>query len=431
MLEVSVTPEHTRDAFVDELTEKFAVVQDRLIFVSLIYPSVRLSYQVNIHADLFHFFQRVLRKVPKRSWRDPQLKRLFVIEENDEAGLHCHFMFEIPTGITRDELIEVCREQWVKIALRDRKRSEHWKRLNCGARISLAEKRTILIKKKDTAGAPASGDLTNAAGGAEIAVNTATKRIYSKDSGGTVIEMGTYPSSMAVQGDLSSTGNTTLGNASSDTLTVNALVNSNLLFTDATYDIGASGATRPRDMFLSRNLTVGGTLTLAGGVNLNGNVTIGDSSADTLTINSTITSNLIFTDNTYDIGGIMSKKRSENNCLPHRSLNLDDKYVTNIKCNLWYKQDDINDFLRWYKNGGIKTISELISLDDMYQDYKVYFKAKGTIDQKNYPIVSKQYFEKFVIKTIFIFLCAMFCVFKFAPCTRISIFKRNSSLDRC
>jgi hypothetical protein len=77
----------------------------------------------------------------------------------------------------------------------------------------------------------------------------------------------------------------------------------NLLFgTDNTYDIGASGATRPRDMFLGRNLTVGGTLTLAGGVNLNGNVTIGDSSADTLTVNSTITSNLIFTDNTYDIG---------------------------------------------------------------------------------------------------------------------------------
>lgn len=34
----------------------------------------------------------------------------------------------------------------------------------------------------------------------------------------------------------------------------------NLLFTDATYDIGASGATRPRDLFLSRNAVVGGTL---------------------------------------------------------------------------------------------------------------------------------------------------------------------------
>lgn len=134
---------------------------------------------------------------------------------------------------------------------------------------------TILIKKKDTAGAPAAGDLTNAAGGAEIAVNTATKRLYTKDSGGTVVELGTNPSALTT----------------------------NLLFSpDATYDIGASGASRPRDMFLSRNLTVGGTLVVTGGINFNGNVTVGDSSSDTLTINSTITSNLLFTDNTYDIG---------------------------------------------------------------------------------------------------------------------------------
>jgi hypothetical protein len=140
---------------------------------------------------------------------------------------------------------------------------------------------TILIKKKDTAGAPAAGDLTNAAGGAEIAVNTATKRLYTKDSGGNIVELGTNPSALTT----------------------------NLLFSpDATYDIGASGASRPRDQFLSRdlavgrNLTVGGTFTVTGGINFNGNVTVGDSSADTLTINSTITSNLIFTDNTYDIG---------------------------------------------------------------------------------------------------------------------------------
>jgi hypothetical protein len=101
---------------------------------------------------------------------------------------------------------------------------------------------------------------------------------------------------------LYSSGNTILGATSANTLSVAATITSNLLFTDATYDIGASGATRPRDLFLSRNLTVGGTLTLTGGVNLNGNVTVGDASTDTLTINSTITSNLIFTDNTYDIG---------------------------------------------------------------------------------------------------------------------------------
>ena len=103
-------------------------------------------------------------------------------------------------------------------------------------------------------------------------------------------------------------GTVALGNAAGDLITVPGTFNSNLIFTDNTYDIGATGATRPRNLFLAGaatvggNLSVGGTLTLTGGVNLNGNVTVGDSSADTLTINATITSNLIFTDNTYDIG---------------------------------------------------------------------------------------------------------------------------------
>lgn len=55
---------------------------------------------------------------------------------------------------------------------------------------------------------------------------------------------------------------------------------SNLLFVDATYDIGASGATRPRDVYLSRNLVIGGTTTHTGN----------------------LVSDLLFTDATYDIG---------------------------------------------------------------------------------------------------------------------------------
>lgn len=39
-------------------------------------------------------------------------------------------------------------------------------------------------------------------------------------------------------------------------------LNCDLLFADATYDIGKSGATRPRDQYLSRNLTVGGEINL-------------------------------------------------------------------------------------------------------------------------------------------------------------------------
>ncbi len=38
----------------------------------------------------------------------------------------------------------------------------------------------------------------------------------------------------------------------------------NLLFVDNTYDIGASGASRPRDLFVARNTTLGGTLGVTG-----------------------------------------------------------------------------------------------------------------------------------------------------------------------
>jgi hypothetical protein len=55
---------------------------------------------------------------------------------------------------------------------------------------------TILTKKKDTTGAPAPGDLTNSAGGAELAVNTFDKRLYTKDSGGNIVEIGTNPSTI-------------------------------------------------------------------------------------------------------------------------------------------------------------------------------------------------------------------------------------------
>lgn len=49
--------------------------------------------------------------------------------------------------------------------------------------------------------------------------------------------------------------------------------------TDNSYDIGASGATRPRDFFLARNAVVGGTLGVTGAVTLSGAL-----SADSLTL---------------------------------------------------------------------------------------------------------------------------------------------------
>ena len=41
---------------------------------------------------------------------------------------------------------------------------------------------------------------------------------------------------------------------------------------DATHDIGASGASRPRDLFLSRNLVVGAALTVGGAITASGGV---------------------------------------------------------------------------------------------------------------------------------------------------------------
>jgi hypothetical protein len=68
---------------------------------------------------------------------------------------------------------------------------------------------TILLKKRDTTGAPGAGDLTNSALGAEVSVNTFDKRLHSKDSGGNVVELGINPTSLTT-GALTATGTTTL-----------------------------------------------------------------------------------------------------------------------------------------------------------------------------------------------------------------------------
>jgi hypothetical protein len=47
-----------------------------------------------------------------------------------------------------------------------------------------------------------------------------------------------------------------------------------LKFTDATYDIGKSGATRPRDLFLSRNATIGGTVAVTGAATLSSTLAV-------------------------------------------------------------------------------------------------------------------------------------------------------------
>jgi hypothetical protein len=56
-----------------------------------------------------------------------------------------------------------------------------------------------------------------------------------------------------------------------------------LLFTDATYDIGKTGATRPRDLFLSRNATIGGALAMGGRITSAAGVTTGNNAMNVVT----------------------------------------------------------------------------------------------------------------------------------------------------
>jgi hypothetical protein len=117
----------------------------------------------------------------------------------------------------------------------------------------------------------------------------------------TVTNNVTIGGTLTLTGGITLNGNTTIGDSSADTLTVNSTITSNLLFTDATYDIGASGATRPRDLFLSRNAVMGGTLGVTGATTLSS--TLGVTGALTATAGITSGSDIVSdSDSTDDLG---------------------------------------------------------------------------------------------------------------------------------
>ena len=98
-------------------------------------------------------------------------------------------------------------------------------------------------------------------------------------------------------------------------------------------------------------------------------------------------------------------EKSMFNMITHFYPNLEiinNKIVTNIKCFLWIKSVDINEYLEDYietnKNKSVKAFvsDELVSFDTMYQRYRTYFKNKSFINKTPVFIVSKQYFENFI-----------------------------------
>ena len=112
---------------------------------------------------------------------------------------------------------------------------------------------------------------------------------------------------------LNANGNVTIGSDAADTVIVNATITSNLIFTDNTYDIGASGATRPRSLFLSQNATLGGNL------QVDGNTTIGNADSDTITVGGS-----------FVTGTILRSAKSDTNTLSLAAYDVNDTTYRNL-----------------------------------------------------------------------------------------------------
>ena len=85
----------------------------------------------------------------------------------------------------------------------------------------------------------------------------------------------TAPALARVVGVADTTSTLILAATSAVAATLPNPISQDLLFTDATYDIGKSGASRPRDLFQSRNATIGGTLGVTGATTLSSTVATG------------------------------------------------------------------------------------------------------------------------------------------------------------
>lgn len=130
----------------------------------------------------------------------------------------------------------------------------------------------------------------------------------------------TGTSTLHVVGSSTLGGNATLGLSAANTVTLNAAVNTDLLFTaDNTRDVGRSGALRPRDTFVARNLHVTGwihaqaalaygahvvTIASNGGAGANDETLAGDRSLYLVDCNDADTCTVTLTESSILIGSL-------------------------------------------------------------------------------------------------------------------------------
>jgi len=116
------------------------------VFGSLIYPT--LYQKQNIHRDIHHFLRQVFQKCPRLLRTDAQAKRIFFEEVKDGESPHCHFIMEVPNGMSPEDFSSLCAKTWKGIALRERRHKAEMKRLKSGyCRYRAGEPRTVCIKQ--------------------------------------------------------------------------------------------------------------------------------------------------------------------------------------------------------------------------------------------------------------------------------------------
>jgi hypothetical protein len=123
----------------------------------------------------------------------------------------------------------------------------------------------ILLKKKDTAGAPLAADILNTPDGAEVAISTDTGRMYVKNAAGSVIPAGAnvgvktvvFTETPAVSKTLSVT-------ASAGMVAVSVAVSGNTSSGFALYGLGGSqSATNDQKALVELNKTQLGSVTIS------------------------------------------------------------------------------------------------------------------------------------------------------------------------
>jgi hypothetical protein len=198
---------------------------------------------------------------------------------------------------------------------------------------------TIITKFSSTSSAvPTASDLVQG----ELAVNTADKRLFTEDSGATIIEIGTNPSSITT-GAITASGTVTSSSGFSGNLTgdvtgdITGDVTGNLTG-DVTGDVtgsisggtvaGSTGtfssnvtaggtlaitgaSTLTGNVTASNDLSIGGNLTVTGNATISGNLTFGDADTDSISLNADVDSHILpNTDDTYDLGSTSKQWRN-------------------------------------------------------------------------------------------------------------------------